>query len=102
MLRARRTRDDMTILLLGPSALTHSLGLFSKSSIFMMALPGGTHRAHRLLPLRFHFANLVADLRRVLVLLFADRLLQLLCQFLHLAAQGQCVLSLGRHLAHVV
>src|ERR1700722_15301728 len=86
ILRAKRTRDDMTILLLGPSALTHSPGLFSKSSIFMVALLRGTHRAPRLLHLRFQFANLVADLRRVLVFFLAHRFVQLLGKLADLPA----------------
>src|ERR1017187_8517880 len=73
MLRAKRTRDDMTILLLGPSALTPSPGLFSKSSIFMFALLRRAHRAPRLFQLRFQLTNLVADLRRVFILFFAHR-----------------------------
>src|ERR1039457_446398 len=76
MLRANRTRDDMTILLLGPSALTHSPGLFSKSSIFMRALLRRAHGAPRLFHFRFQFANLVANLRRVLILFLAHRFLQ--------------------------
>src|SRR5580693_1091998 len=86
MLRANRTRDDMTILLLGPSALTHSPGLFSKSSIFMFALLRSARRAPRFFQLRFQFANLVADLRRVLVLFLAHCLVQLFGEFADLPA----------------
>src|ERR1039457_7435605 len=77
ILRANRTRDDMTILLLGPSALTHSPGLFSKSSIFMFTLLRRAHRAPRFFQLRFQLANLVANLSRILILFLAHRLVQL-------------------------
>src|SRR6267154_1656283 len=75
--RANRTRDDMTILQLGPSALTHSPGLFSKSSIFMFVSLRRAHRAPGFLYFRFQLANLVADLRRVFILFLAHRSLQL-------------------------
>src|SRR6266403_2199162 len=78
ILRANRTRDDMTILQLGPSALTHSPGLLSKSSIFMVVLLRRAHHAPRFFQLLLEFANLIANLRRILILFLAHRLLQLL------------------------
>src|ERR1019366_5931966 len=65
MLRANRTRDDMTILLLGPSALTHSPGLFSKSSIFMFVSLGSLSCAPRFFQLFRELPDLPAQHQRV-------------------------------------
>src|ERR1017187_3237484 len=102
ILRANRTRDDMTILLLGPSALTHSPGLFSKSSILMFVSLGRLYCAPRFFQLRLKLANLVANLRRVLILFLAHRLLQLFRELPDLPAQHQRVHPLRRHLAEVM
>src|ERR1017187_9248545 len=102
ILRANRTRDDMTILLLGPSALTHSPGLFSKSSIFMFVSLGRGHRTPSFFQLRLELANLVANLRRIFIIFLAHRLLQLFRELPDLPAQHQRVHRFRRHLADVM